>query len=334
MATKSITQDTILDNLPPHLQAAIDAGRTIEPQVNGRYTAAVNLVVTGAVSRNPAGGFDVMSRSTGIPYHINGASCTCKDAEYNAPIIAGRKACAHQVAAWIVAKAELLASQATSANPAESQPEPTPAPMVSAVEPVETAETAGVPLATLLAAAAKAQGVAYELVQTHIGGHGYVNILQAAREDPSTKETYLVDGDWDADRLHVCRWGKTFGQPDWQTTARLQKVARAKMAPAVAYYLEASENRIKVMVTRGEQFPKVIKTFSGSDRLDQAREFSRTRAEAQLQGLRNASPHAQFEMAISPLPDAWRQRMGGWQVGRGWVISAEVIEQPAMEVAA
>lgn len=331
MATNSIPDQTKIDNLPPHVQAAITAARTIEPQVNGRYTAAVNLVAGGAVSRNPAGGFDVLSRLTGIPYHINGVSCTCKDAEYNAPWIAGRKACAHQVAAWIVAKAELLASQATSANPAESQPEPTPAPMVSAVEPVETA---GVPLATLLAAAAKAQGAAYELVQTHIGGHGYVNILQAAREDPSTKETYLVDGDWDADRLHVCQWGKTFGQPDWQTTARLRQVARAKMAPAVAYYLEASENRIKVMVTRGEQFPKVIKAFSGSDRLEQAREFGRTRAEAQLQGLRNASPHAQFEMAISPLPDAWRQRMGGWQVGRGWVISAEVIEQPAMEVAA
>ena len=331
MATTSITQDSVFANLPPHIRQAIEAARAIEPQVNGRYAAAAHLVATGAVRHNPAGGFDVMSRSTGIPYHINGASCTCKDAEYNAPIIAGRKACAHQVAAWIVAKAELLASQATSANPAESQPEPTPAPMVSAVEPVETA---GVPLATLLAAAAKAQGAAYELVQTHIGGHGYVNILQAAREDPSTKETYLVDGDWDADRLHVCRWGKTFGQPDWQTTARLRQVARAKMAPAVAYYLEASENRIKVMVTRGEQFPKVIKAFSGSDRLEQAREFGRTRAEAQLQGLRNASPHAQFEMAISPLPDAWRQRMGGWQVGRGWVISAEVIEQPAMEVAA
>ena len=325
MATKIITDQQLIANLPPHIRQAIEAARTIEPQVNGRYAAAVNLVAAGAVSRNPAGGFDVLSRTTGHPYHINGASCTCRDAEYNAPWIAGRKACAHQVAAWIVAKAELLARQA--------QPEPEPV-VEPAVESAEVADDAGLPLATLLAAAAKAQGAAYELVQTHIGGHGYVNILQAAREDPSTKETYLVDGDWDADRLHVCQWGKTFGQPDWQTTARLRQVARAKMAPAVAYYLEASENRIKVMVTRGEQFPKVIKTFSGSDRLDQAREFGRTRAEAQLQGLRNASPHAQFEMAISPLPATWRQRMGGWQVGRGWVISAEVIEQPAMEVAA
>ena len=327
MATTSITQDSVFANLPPHIRQAIEAARAIEPQVNGRYAAATHLVATGAVRHNPAGGFDVMSRSTGIPYHINGASCTCKDAEYNAPWIAGRKACAHQVAVWIVAKAERLAGQAQP----EPTPEPAPAP---AVEFVEVADDAGLPLATLLAAAAKAQGVAYELVQTHIGGHGDVNILRAATDDPQARESYLVDGDWREDRLHVCQWGKTFGQPDWQTTAKLRQVARGTMAPAVAYYLEASERSIKVMVTRGEQFPRVIKMFSGSDRLELAREFGRTRAEAQLQGLRNASPGAQFEMSISPLPATWRQRMGGWQVGRGWVISAEVIEQPAIEVAA
>lgn len=327
MATTSITQDSVFANLPSHIRQAIDAARAIEPQVNGRYAAAAHLVATGAVRHNPAGGFDVLSRTTGQPYHINGVSCTCKDAEYNAPWIAGRKACAHQVAAWIVAKAELLARQA--------QPEPTPVPAPApAVESAEVADDAGLPLATLLAAAAKAQGVAYELVQTHIGGHGDVNILRAATDDPQARESYLVDGDWREDRLHVCQWGKTFGQPDWQTTAKLRQVARGTMAPAVAYYLEASERAIKVMVTRGEQFPKVVKMFSGVDRLDQAREFGRTRAEAQLQGLRNASPGAQFEMSISPLPDPWRQRMGGWQVGRAWVIFAETIEQPAMKVAA
>lgn len=333
MATNSIPDQTQIDNLPPHVQQAIAAARAIEPQVNGRYTAAVNLVAAGAVSRNPAGGFDVLSRSAGQPYHINGVSCTCKDAEYNAPWIMNRKACAHQVAAWIVAKAELLARQA------HPEPEPVVEPAVetstSSVElPVEVADDAGLPLATLLAAAAKSQGVPYELVQTHIGGHGEVNLLRAVAEDPQARESYLVDGDWRADRLHVCQWGRQFGQPDWQTTAKLRQVARGTMAPAVAYYLEASERSIKVMVTRGEQFPKIVKMFSGSDRLEQAREFGRTRAEAQLQGLRNASPGAQFEMSISPLPAAWRQRMGGWQVGRGWVISAETIEQPAMEVAA
>lgn len=327
MATKIITDQQIIANLPPHIRQAIDAARAIEPQVNGRYMAAAHLVATGAVRHNPAGGFDVLSRTTGQPYHINGVSCTCKDAEYNAPWIAGRKACAHQVAAWIVAKAELLARQA--------QPEPTPElEPAPAVESAEVADDAGLPLATLLAAAAKAQGVPYELVNTHIGGHGEVAILRAASDDPSSRESYLVDGDWREDRLHVCQWGKTFGQPDWQTTARLRQVARGTMAPAVAYYLEASERSIKVMVTRGEQFPKIVKMFSGSDRLEQAREFGRTRAEAQLQGLRNASPGAQFEMSISPLPATWRQRMGGWQVGRAWVISAEAIEQPAMEVAA
>ena len=332
MATKIITDQQLIANLPPHIRQAIEAARTIEPQVNGRYAAAVNLVAAGAVSRNPAGGFDVLSRTTGHPYHINGASCTCRDAEYNAPWIAGRKACAHQVAAWIVAKAELLARQA------QPEPEPVVEPAVetstSSVElPVEVADDAGLPLATLLAAAAKSQGVPYELVQTHIGGHGDVNLLRAVVENPQARESYLVDGDWRADRLHVCQWGRQFGQPDWQTTARLRQVARGQMQPAVAYYLETAGNGIKVMVTRGEQYPRVVKVFHGSLKLEQAREFGRTRAEAQLQGLRNATPGAQFEMSISPLPNAWRQRMGGSQVGRAWVVYAEAIEQP-QEVAA
>ena len=318
MATKSITQDTNLDNLPPHVEQAITAGRAIEPQVNGRYIAAVGLVVAGAVSRNPAGGFDVTSRTTSQPYHINGASCTCKDAEYNAPVIAGRKACAHQVAAWIMAKAEQIARQA--------QPEPEPAP---AVESAEVADNPGLPLAVLLAAAAKAQGVPYELVQTHIGGHGEVAILRAAGDDPSTKESYLVDGDWREDRLHVCQWGKQFGLPDWQTTAALRQVARGQMEPAVAYYLETvAGGGIKVMVTRGEQFPRPVKVFRGPDAREQAAEFARTRAEAQVQGLRSATPSAQFNLAHTLMPAGWRQRMGGSQVGRAWVVYAEAVEQP------
>ena len=317
MATKSITQDTNLDNLPPHVEQAITAGRAIEPQVNGRYIAAVGLVVAGAVSRNPAGGFDVTSRTTSQPYHINGASCTCKDAEYNAPVIAGRKACAHQVAAWIMAKAEQIARQA--------QPEPEPAP---AVESAEVADDPGLPLAVLLAAAAKAQGVPYELVQTHIGGHGEVAILRAAGDDPSTKESYLVDGDWREDRLHVCQWGKSFGQPDWPATAALWQAARGQMQPAVAYYLETNSNGIKVMVTRGEQFPRPVKVFRGPDAREQAEAFAQARAEAQVQGLRNATPGARFDLSRSLLPNAWRQRMGGSQVGRAWVVYAETVEQP------
>lgn len=327
MATQSIPDQQLLDNLPPHVQQAITAARAIEPQVNGRYLAAVNLVAAGQVSRNPAGGFDVISRSSGQPHHINGASCTCKDAEYNAPTIAGRKACAHQVAAWIMAKADLLARQA--------QPEPTPVP-TPVVELVETtADDAGLPLATLLAAAAKAQGVLYELVNTHIGGHGDVNVLRAVVENPQAQESYLVDGDWRADRLHVCQWGREFGQPDWQTTAKLRQAAqRGRMEPAMAYYLETTGTWVlKVMVTRGEQFPKVVKTFNTSDKLERAREFVDARVEAQLQGLRNASPTRMFEERNALLPEAWRQRMGGVQIGKGWVIYAEAIEQP-QEVAA
>lgn len=317
MATKSITQDTNLDNLSPHVQQAIIAGRAIEPQVNGRYLAAVNLVVAGQVSRNPAGGFDILSRTTGQPYHINGASCTCKDAEYNAPVIAGRKACAHQVAAWIMAKAEQIARQA--------QPEPEPAP---AVESAEVADDPGLPLAVLLAAAARAQGVPYELVNAHMGGHGDVAILRAAGDDPSTKESYLVDGDWREDRLHVCQWGKSFGQPDWPATAALWQAARGQMQPAVAYYLETNSNGIKVMVTRGEQFPRPVKVFRGPDAREQAEAFAQARAEAQVQGLRNATPGARFDLSRSLLPNAWRQRMGGSQVGRAWVVYTETVEQP------
>lgn len=321
MATKSITQDTNLDNLPSHVQQAITAAKTIEPQVNGRYIAAVGLVVAGAVSRNPAGGFDVLSRSTGQPYHINGASCTCKDAEYNAPIIAGRKACAHQVAAWIVAKAEQIARQAEAVEATEPALEPAP-------EPVE-ADDAGLPLAALLAAAARAQGVPYTLVTTYIGGHGDVAILRAATEDPQARESYLVDGDWRADRLHVCQWGKAFGRPDWQTTAALRQVARGAMEPAVAYYLETvAGGGIKVMVTRGEQFPRPVKVFRGPSARNEAGEFARTRAEAQVQGLRNATPSARFDLAHTLMPAGWRQRMGGSQVGRAWVVYAEAVEQP------
>lgn len=325
MAIQSIPDQPSLDNLPPHAQQAITAARAIEPQVNGRYAAAVNLVATGAVRHNPAGGFDVLSRTTGQPYHINGASCTCKDAEYNAPTIAGRKACAHQVAAWIMAKAELLARQA--------QPEPTPEP-APAADPVEVTDDAGLPLATLLAAAAKAQGVQYELITTHMGGHGDVNILQAV-EAPQANDSYLLDGDWRADRLHVCQWGRQFGQPDWQTTAKLQQAAqRGRMEPAMAYYLETTGTWVlKVMVTRGEQFPKVVKTFNTPDKLERAREFVDARVEAQLRGLRNASPTRMFEERNALLPETWRQRMGGVQIGKGWVIYAEAIEQP-QEVAA
>lgn len=321
MATQSIPDQPIPDNLPPHVRQAIEAGRTIEPQVNGRYIAAVHLVIAGAVSRNPAGGFDVTSRSTGQPYHINGASCTCKDAEYNAPWIAGRRACAHQVAAWIFAKAEQIARQA--------QPEPAPA-----VEAVEVADDPGLPLAALLAAAAKAQGVPYELVTTYIGGHGDVAILRAAGDDPQARESYLVDGDWREDRLHVCQWGKSFGQPDWPATAALWRAARGQMQPAVAYYLETSARGLKVMVTRGEAFPRPVKQFSGPDAREQAEAFAQARAEAQVQGLRNATPGARFDLSRSLLPNTWRQRMGGSQVGRAWVVFAEAIEQPAMEEAA
>lgn len=360
MATQSIPDQPILDNLPPHAQQAITAARAIEPQVNGRYLAAVNLVAAGAVQHNPAGGFDVLSRTTGQPYHINGASCTCKDAEYNAPTIAGRKACAHQVAAWIMAKADLLARQAqpeptpvpvpaveleTVIEPAlvpgrfmrksHQPPAPFPAEPAPAVESAKVADDAGLPLATLLAAAAKAQGSPYELVNTHIGGHGDAAILRAVTENPQACESYLVDGDWKADRLHVCQWGRQFGQPDWQTTAKLQQAAqRGRMEPAMAYYLETTGTWVlKVMVTRGEQFPKVVKTFNTPDKLERAREFVDARVEAQLRGLRNASPTRMFEERNALLPETWRQRMGGVQIGKGWVIYAEAIEQP-QEVAA
>ena len=153
MATNSIPDQQLSDNIPPHLAAAIEAAGTLAGQVGQhRLDAGIALATAGQVSRNPAGGFDVTSRTTGTPYHINGASCTCKDAEYGAPWVLGRKACAHQVAVWIVIKAARLAAQgAEVAAPAAIQPGTQPA-----SEPAS--ELVELPLADLIAAAANVNG--------------------------------------------------------------------------------------------------------------------------------------------------------------------------------
>jgi hypothetical protein len=340
MATQSITQDQILANLPAPIRQAIEAARTLRPQVNGRYESAVQLVATGGVRHNPDGSYDVISRSGGARHHLNGTSCDCQDAQHRAPEIAGRRACAHQVAVWIVAKAAILARPETTAPPAPEPTQPTtaPAPVAPASDGLPCLSLAG-----LLAAAATDQNTEYELVTTHMGGHGYVNILRAT-EDPEHHESYLVGGDWKQDRLHVCRWSDHFGQPDYYTTRRLMQLQPAVtpsltidagdprgLVPASAYYLEASEDRVKVMLTHGETNPRPIRTFSGHDRLEEARTFARIRAEAQLRGLRQATPAGRFAVAHALLPEAWRQRMGGFQVGKAWVVYAEPVEQPEVD---
>ena len=335
MATNSIPDQQISDNIPPNLTAAIEAAGTLAGQVGQhRLDAGIALATAGQVSRNPAGGFDVTSRTTGTPYHINGASCTCKDAEYGAPWVLGRKACAHQVAVWIVIKAARLAAQgAEVAAPAAIQPGTQPA-----SEPAS--ELVELPLADLIAAAANANGTEYELVPSYMGGHGQVNILHAI-DHPDRHQPYLLDGDWREDRLHVCKWGWEFGLPDPDATRKLAEHRPAVtpsltveagdprgLKPAVAYYLETSSWGVKVMCSRGERNPRPIQTFSGPDRLEDARVLARTRAEATYVALRHATPAGRYAVANALLPESWRQRMGGSQIGKAWVVYAQAVEQP------
>ena len=96
-----------------------------------------------------------------------------------------------------------------------------------------------------------------------------------------------------------------------------------ELAPALAYYLESSGQGTKLMVTHGELYPKCVRVFEGEARLEQARTMATMRAAAFAEGIRQATPGAQAEVRVGLLPARWRQRMGGFQVGKAWVVYAE-----------
>ena len=95
-----------INRLPSTTRAAANAARTlIEPAGANRFLGAIQIVANRGVTRNADGATTVQSRTGGPAHRIAANGCDCKDAGFGAPIIAGRPACAHQIAAWITAKA-------------------------------------------------------------------------------------------------------------------------------------------------------------------------------------------------------------------------------------
>lgn len=375
MSKSIVAQTGSVDNLSPALRQAVEAAKVLQPRVNGRYEAAIELLALGAVRVNEDGSVDVASRSGGPLHHLNGRSCDCKDATFNAPMIANRKACAHQVAAWMALKGlKIEDSRLQMAEPDQtskscwvcgskdlsqgdrrgqagrcrvcgSRLAGNDAPTTAT--PAASAATPGtLTLAQLTLAAAKVNGVAYSLQPTHIGGHGYAQLLQA-EEDADGHETYLICGDWQEDALFVARWGAAWGQVDAEAMATLGAALRPAPAQVVtvlgeavtlpagravagprpvraelAYYIESSPSGAKLMVTTGSRLPRCLASFEGDDRLERARASAAARAAAQADGMRRATPGATVDVRQAPLPAAWRERMGGFQVGQAWVVYA------------
>lgn len=333
MSNSIVAQTVSSDNFSPALRQAIADAAKLQPQVNGRYQAAIELLALGAVRMNQDGSIDVASRSGGQPHHLNGRSCDCKDATFNAPLVAGHRACAHQLAAWIIRKAAILAA-ATPAQPAPAAPSQPPVAFT---------------LAQLIEAAGRLNhSAAYSLQPTYIGGHGYVQLLQAENDDPAN-DCYLICGDWREDRLFIAQWGAAhWGEPDAAAMAKAAAALNAQLPaaaaaepaaaatmpaeasaaptaalkPVVGYYIESSNSSVRLLVSHGNLYPKILAQFNGDDRLDQARAAAEARAASFAANIRQATPGAQVEVRHAMLPAAWRQRMGGFQVGKAWMVYA------------
>jgi len=102
-----------INRLPAATRVAANAARTLIEQAGAnRFLGAIQIVAGRGVTRNADGATTVQSRAGGPAHRITANGCDCKDAAFGAPIIAGRPACAHQIAAWIAAKA----TQAAAAN--------------------------------------------------------------------------------------------------------------------------------------------------------------------------------------------------------------------------
>ena len=305
MSTQIIPQAVQRSNSPA-VQQAILASRVIETQVGNRYATAVDLIKADAVVVAPDGVITVAGR-----YHITHSGCDCNDARFDAPLVNGRKACAHQVAGWIALKAARIAAQPPTAQ--------------------------AMTLAQIMQAATIVNGVPYVLQPTHIGGHGYAQIVQAT-EDPQAHEIYLVCGDWREDALFVAQWGANWGKIDSAAMGQLltSLVSPSKVAsqiaaqplaiasqPVIAYYLETSHTAgIKIMVANGRKLPKCLYIVAGPDRLTQAAAWIEARAGGMVDHWRQTTPAVNYELRRSLLPARWRTRMGGDQVGKAWIIYA------------
>lgn len=183
----------------------------------------------------------------------------------------------------------------------------------------------------LITAASKVNGnIPYVLAPTHIGGHGYAQILQA-ETDPQAHEFYLICGDWHDDELFVAQWGDQWGQVDQTAMQQLSAGLAPKpaatvtaMKPVVAYYLETSAAGLKVMCTSGQALPKCVKIIDNiPDRNERAAALVSARAAELVAGYRSASPGAEIELRRALLPAQWRTRMGGDQIGKAWVVYAQ-----------
>lgn len=89
------------------LNAATSAALAKLPaELNDRILKAADLVSSGYVRQNGAGWIVRSQFEAGQSYHVNNYGCTCPDAAYQAPAVAGRRACKHQIAVWLVKKQE------------------------------------------------------------------------------------------------------------------------------------------------------------------------------------------------------------------------------------
>jgi Ribonuclease G/E len=82
------------------------AKRALPEAVDGRLERGLELALAGAVMLSEGGALIKSQKDDNATYTINGQPCTCPDSR--APIVGGRKACKHQIAAWLVMKAREL----------------------------------------------------------------------------------------------------------------------------------------------------------------------------------------------------------------------------------
>lgn len=75
------------------------------PSLASRLAKAKDLAMAGHAKRNGTGWL-VKSQSGNGTYHVSGNGCDCYDARHNAPEVQDKPACKHQIAVWLVLKAE------------------------------------------------------------------------------------------------------------------------------------------------------------------------------------------------------------------------------------
>jgi len=93
---------------PTALEAALKvASERLPATLNERLLQAHDLALSDHVARDGAG-WMVKSQASERVYRITAAGCSCEDAWYSAPTIAGLPACKHQLATWLLVKADEL----------------------------------------------------------------------------------------------------------------------------------------------------------------------------------------------------------------------------------